>query len=99
MAIDDVARVPKRVNIQVAYADADGEVIVDLAVAEGCTARDAIAQSGVLARVSVPQDDLGYAIFGRRIDADTPLAPGDRVEITRPLARDAKDARRARATR
>jgi putative ubiquitin-RnfH superfamily antitoxin RatB of RatAB toxin-antitoxin module len=85
------------VKVQVAYADADGEAIVDLDVADACTARDAVTQSGVLRRIQVPLDDLGYAIFGQCVDADAPLAPGDRVEVTRPLARDAMAARRARA--
>jgi putative ubiquitin-RnfH superfamily antitoxin RatB of RatAB toxin-antitoxin module len=87
------------VKVQVAYADAGGEALVDLDVPDDCTAHDAVARSGILARITAPHDDLGYAIFGRRVDADAPLAPGDRVEITRPLARDAKAARRARAGR
>ena len=40
---------------------------------------------------------LGYAIFGQRARADTPLRDGDRVELTRPLVADPKDARRRRA--
>ena len=37
-------------------------------------------------------------IFGKRVALDHPLAPGDRVEIYRPLAMDPKEARRRRAT-
>ena len=40
---------------------------------------------------------IGYAIFGQRARADTPLKDGDRVELTRPLVADPKDARRRRA--
>jgi putative ubiquitin-RnfH superfamily antitoxin RatB of RatAB toxin-antitoxin module len=40
---------------------------------------------------------IGYAIFGQRARADTPLRDGDRVELTRPLVADPKDARRQRA--
>jgi putative ubiquitin-RnfH superfamily antitoxin RatB of RatAB toxin-antitoxin module len=40
---------------------------------------------------------IGYAIFGQRARADTPLRDGDRVELTRPLLADPKDARRRRA--
>jgi putative ubiquitin-RnfH superfamily antitoxin RatB of RatAB toxin-antitoxin module len=40
---------------------------------------------------------IGYAIFGQRARADTPLRDGDRVELTRPLVADPKDARRRRA--
>jgi putative ubiquitin-RnfH superfamily antitoxin RatB of RatAB toxin-antitoxin module len=37
------------------------------------------------------------AIFGRRVDGSTRLREGDRIEITRPLLRDPKAARRDRA--
>jgi len=40
---------------------------------------------------------IGYAIFGQRARADTPLKDGDRIELTRPLVADPKDARRRRA--
>ena len=80
-----------------AYADAEHEAVVTLDVADGCSAYQAVVRSGLLTYIDAPHDELGYAVFGRRVDADAPLAPGDRVEITRPLARDAKAARRARA--
>jgi putative ubiquitin-RnfH superfamily antitoxin RatB of RatAB toxin-antitoxin module len=87
------------VRIQIAYADAAHEFLVTLDVAEGCRVEDAVAQSELLARIGAPRDTLGYAIFGRRVDASAMLSADDRVEITRPLRCDAKTARRERATR
>jgi putative ubiquitin-RnfH superfamily antitoxin RatB of RatAB toxin-antitoxin module len=84
-------------KVQVAYADAHCEAIAELEVTGTCSVREAVMQSGLPARIPVPQEDLGYAIYGRRVDAGALLSPGDRVDITRPLARDAKAARRARA--
>lgn len=37
------------------------------------------------------------AVFGEAVDADRPLADGDRVELLRPLLLDPKEARRRRA--
>lgn len=67
---------------------------VRIGLAEGCTAADAAAASGL------PLGGIeGYAVFGERVRADTPLRDGDRLELLRPLAMDPKEARRRRATR
>ena len=86
-------------KVEVAYADSTTEALVTVDVAEGCSAADAVARSNVLQRVDIAPETLAYAVFGRRVDPSTPLAPGDRVEITRPLSCDAKAARRERAAR
>ena len=86
-------------QIEIAYADAESEILVALVVRDGCRVDEAVAQSNVLARLAAPGETLGYAIFGRRADASAPLAPGDRIEITRPLVCDAKSARSARGAR
>ena len=85
-------------RVEVAYVGPAGEALVALDVAPGTTAADAVAQSRILERAEAPPG-IGYAIFGRRVEASTPLADGDRVEITRPLACDPKIARRRRAER
>jgi putative ubiquitin-RnfH superfamily antitoxin RatB of RatAB toxin-antitoxin module len=87
------------VRIEVAYADAAREVLVALDVGEGCRVDEAVARSGLLARIEAPRGTLAYAIFGRRVDASAVLAPDDRVEITRPLVCDPKLARRVRAAK
>lgn len=84
-------------KVQVAYADAASATLVTLDVDAGCNVEAAVARSNLLARIALPRETLAYAIFGRRVDPSTVLAPDDRVEITRPLRRDAKAARRERA--
>ena len=64
-----------------------------LELADGSMLGDAVIAAGW-------QDDAqisGYAIFGVKAVADTPLRDGDRVELLRPLQVDPKDARRRRA--
>jgi len=43
-------------------------------------------------------DTVAYAVFGVRVDRQTVLQEGDRVELLRPLQADPKEARRRRAT-
>ena len=80
------------------YALREEQVLLELEVTDGTTARQAIERSGILQRF--PEIDLaraGLGIFGRVVAPDTPLRDGDRVEIYRPLIADPKLARRTRA--
>ncbi|HEX6137762.1 MAG TPA: RnfH family protein [Casimicrobiaceae bacterium] len=86
-------------RIQVAYVGPEAELLVALDVLPGTRVAEACAQSGILTRIEAPHDTLGYAIFGRRVDAAAELRDGDRIEITRPLRCDPKLARRRRAAR
>ena len=86
-------------RIEVACVAAGREELTRLDVAPGTTVGEAVAQSGILARVPLHRETIGYAIFGRRVSPSAVLADGDRVAITRPLACDPKLARRQRATR
>jgi putative ubiquitin-RnfH superfamily antitoxin RatB of RatAB toxin-antitoxin module len=83
--------------ISVAYAAPGTEALVVLALPPGATVDDAVAQSGILARFALDASLLEFAIFGRRAAGVTPLADGDRVELTRPLVADPKSVRRKRA--
>jgi putative ubiquitin-RnfH superfamily antitoxin RatB of RatAB toxin-antitoxin module len=83
-------------KVSVAYAGPGIEALAPLDLPAGATVADAVAQSGLLARVADPAS-VSYAIHGQRARADTPLADGDRVEILRPLVADPKAARHARA--
>lgn len=85
-------------RVQVAYVGPGVEALIALDVAPGAVVADAVAGSHLLERISEPPDALAYAIFGRRVGSDTPLADGDRIEITRPLRCDPKLVRRHRAT-
>lgn len=89
---------PDWVAVEVAYVGESGEFLKALRVPPGTSLRGAIERSKVL--MEHPDIDLGclkVGIFGRICALDAPVAAGDRVEIYRPLARDPKEARRARA--
>ena len=88
------------IDIEVAYAEPDCQVIVPLRVAAGVSAREAVQQSGLLERfpgIDLRNDAIG--VFGNPVSPCAPLAHGDRVEIYRPLQADPKEARRLRAAR
>jgi putative ubiquitin-RnfH superfamily antitoxin RatB of RatAB toxin-antitoxin module len=85
--------------VTVVFAAPGVEAIVAVDVPAGATVSDAIARSGLAARLNLDSASLEFAIFGQRVNADTPLAEGDRVELTRPLVVDPMDVRRQRATR
>lgn len=81
----------------VAWVAPGVEWLIDVELEDGATIADAIARTGILARVDWPAASLRFAIFGQAADTATLLVDGDRIEITRPLQVDAKTARRARA--
>jgi len=87
------------VGVTVVYAAPGIESLVRVALPAGAVVADAVAVSGLLDRHDLDPRTLGYAIFGECVKPSTPLVDGDRVELTRPLIADAKDARRQRAAR
>jgi putative ubiquitin-RnfH superfamily antitoxin RatB of RatAB toxin-antitoxin module len=84
-------------NVTVVWAAPGVQDVVPVAVDAGATVADAVARSGVVAGHALDLAPLGVAVFGRRVAWHTPLADGDRIELTRPLTADPKEARRARA--
>jgi putative ubiquitin-RnfH superfamily antitoxin RatB of RatAB toxin-antitoxin module len=84
-------------RIVVAYAAPGVEAQIELALPAGSVVADAVDASGFIARLALDPTTIGYAIFGERARAETPLRDGDRVELTRSLLADPKDARRRRA--
>ncbi|TNF38823.1 MAG: RnfH family protein [Gammaproteobacteria bacterium] len=85
------------IDVEVAYARDDRQVILSVNVPEGSTAEQAIRFSGVLEQfpeISLEQNKIG--IFSKLSKLDTVLKPGDRVEIYRPLIADPKEVRRKR---
>ena len=84
-------------RVEVVYALADVQDIVNLELAEGAVARQAIESSGLLARHGLASAQLQLGIFGKKISPESLLHEGDRVEILRPLAIDPGEARRRRA--
>ena len=89
----------RTLRVAVAWASPAAQAVVDVELPDGATVADAVAACDALARAGVTAADAGYAIHGQTARPATPLADGDRVEITRPLVADPKAARRERARR
>ena len=88
------------IDIEVAYANPEQQVIVALNMPEGATVEQSISASGLLTRFpEIDGADIKAGIFGSVCKLDQPLKPGDRVEIYRPLRHDPKEARRQRAAK
>ena len=86
------------INVEVAYALPDRQVIIPVNVDAGTTIGGAIVQSGIMMQfpeLDIEHSDVG--IFGKVAPMTTVLSEGDRVEIYRPLIADPKEVRRKRA--
>lgn len=93
-------RRPSTIKIEVAYALPERQALIALEVEEGATVGQAIGRSGILSNfpeIELARERLG--VFGKRVEINTPLRDGDRVEIYRPLVADPKQVRRERAER
>ena len=88
-------------QIEVVYAAAPHDVrTAVLQLEAGATLADAVRASGLLAQLSTEQADaLKPSIWGRAALLDARLRDGDRVELTRGLLVDPKEARRQRYRR
>jgi len=87
-----------KIEIEVAYARPDQQVILSVTVPADATIEDAVRHSGVLEQF--PEIDLAdnkVGIFGKLVKLDGSLHPGDRIEIYRALIADPKEVRRQRA--
>ena len=88
------------IDIEVAYAEPDRQLIVPLHVPVGISAREAVRRSGLLERFpGIDLRKVTLGVFGNPVPPGAPLGDGDRVEIYRPLQVDPKEARRLRAAR
>ncbi len=87
------------IGIEVVYALPDRQWRRALQVEEGCTLKEAVECSGLLAEF--PEIDLGgrnkTGIWNKLAKLDAPLRERDRVEVYRPLIADPKEVRRQRA--
>jgi putative ubiquitin-RnfH superfamily antitoxin RatB of RatAB toxin-antitoxin module len=91
---------PDRIPVVVAYALPEQQSVIQVEVEAGSTALDAVQLSGILDRFpEIASRPLDLAVFGRKVQATTPVRPGDRIEILRPLIRDPKETRRQLAGR
>ena len=83
------------IEVQVAYARPDAQVVKDLSVPVGTRARTALRLSGLGAEfpeIDVERCPLG--IYSREINGERVLQAGDRLEVYRPLLKDPRTARR-----
>jgi uncharacterized protein len=87
--------------VEVMFAAAPHDVrIVPLQLAQGATVADALRVSGLLSGLSAEAAVALHAgIWGRAAAPDARLRDGDRVELTRALRVDPKEARRLRYQR
>jgi len=82
-------------QVEVAAALPDRQVVIPLAVEQGTTVLEAIDASGIRERLpELLVDEKRLGIFGRICRADRVLCEGDRVELYRPLTADPKEVRR-----
>ena len=86
------------IEVEVAYARPDTQVILPVKVEQGATLEDAVKLSGILhnfMEIDLAVNKVG--IFGKLSKLNTPLRDGDRVEIYRTLIADPKEVRKQRA--
>ena len=85
-------------RVELAYADPAREILVGLEVPPGSTVLECVEQSGLLRLVpDLRVAEVGFAVFGRRVEPAEPVSKGDRIEVLRALEIDPKEARRIRA--
>lgn len=92
--------VAETINVEVAYATPQKQLILEVNVDAGTTVGGAIVQSGMLLEfpeLETTLENSAVGIFGKLAKIETVLADGDRVEIYRPLIADPKEVRRKRA--
>ena len=86
------------IQIEVAYARPDNQVILECKVPKGTTLREAVELSGILEKFpDIDPSSNKMGIFGRISKSDAVLREKDRVEIYRPLIADPKKKKKKRA--
>jgi putative ubiquitin-RnfH superfamily antitoxin RatB of RatAB toxin-antitoxin module len=86
------------IQVEVAYATPQRQVVIPLEVAEGSTVAQVIEYSGIVQQF--PELDamtMSVGIFSKPVKPDHLVQFGDRIEIYRPLLIDPKQKRRAKA--
>ncbi len=81
--------------VEVVYATRDVQTSVVVPYEIGLTAERAVLLSGLIERFpEIRARPLVLGVFGVRVPNGRELAPGDRVEVCRPLLRDPRERRR-----
>lgn len=85
-------------DIEVAYALEDKQIILKLNVDKSIKPREAVKSSEILVHFpDIDLDNIDLGVFGKAIKADYQLQQGDRIELYRPLIANPKEVRRQRA--
>ena len=95
------------IEVEVAWATPERQRIVNLRVAPGTTAWEAVIQSGIAEEFpEINLETAAMGIFSRKLDGkrapaprDYVLKPRDRIEIYRPLRITPMEARKLRAAK
>ena len=98
MTIESIA--VDSINVEVAYATPEKQLIRAVNVDAGTTIGAAIVQSGIMMDfpdLELELEGAKVGLFGKAATMTTVLSDGDRVEIYRPLIADPKEVRRKRA--
>ena len=104
MAVEDQS-MTKTIQVEVAYATPEKQLIITVEVPEGSSAYEAVVKSGIADEfdgIDIDKDSMGIfsqPLNGKALPVPTDyiLQPRDRVEIYRPLLIDPKQARLNRA--
>ena len=85
------------IEIKVAYALPENQVLKCLKVPNGTTVAQAIKLSGICNKSSeIKPNDKNLGIFGKLVKSEAILRNHDRIEIYRPITVDPKEKRRKR---
>jgi len=90
------------IQVEVAYALPEKQMIIPLAVKKGTSMYDAVVQSGISSKFEgLDVDATPMGVFGKaeRKPKERLLEDGERVELYRPLIADPKEVRKKRAAK
>lgn len=89
-----------KIQVEVAYARLDKQMIIVTDVDENSTIEDAISISGIVEYFpEIKRQKLKVGTFGKQKKLTDLVQSGDRIEIYRELQIDPKEARRKKALR
>ncbi|RLT99346.1 RnfH family protein [Ketobacter sp.] len=90
------------IQVEVAYALPEKQMIIPLTVKKGTTMFDAVVQSGIADKFEgLDINSIPMGVFGKaeRKPKERVLEEGERVELYRPLIADPKEVRKKRAAK
>ena len=88
----------EQIEVEVAYATPQEQVIFKIAGDKGMDAKSAIVQSKITEKFpEIDPESAKVGIYGKSVKLDQELSSGDRVEIYRELIADPKAARKKKA--